>query len=68
MHRWHAGWPITETVTVYLLSKLPEEVVSSLGFAFVGDSHEIVRLASHHKSCILLPNAQYAWPTAESEE
>jgi nickel-dependent lactate racemase len=55
-------------VTVYLLSRLPEEVVSSLGFAFVGDLQQIARLATHHESCILLPDAQYAWPTVGGEE
>jgi nickel-dependent lactate racemase len=54
-------------VTVYLLSNLSEDVVSSLGFAYVGSPHEIARLASHHHSCVLLPDAQYAWPTVAGE-
>jgi nickel-dependent lactate racemase len=57
-----------DRTTVYLLSDLPEEVVSSLGFAYVADPHEISRLATHHESCILLPDAQYAWPTVAGEE
>jgi hypothetical protein len=54
-------------VTVYLLSGLPEDVVSSLGFAPVSGPAEIARLATHHDSCILLPDAQYAWPTVADE-
>ena len=54
--------------TIYLLSKLPEEIVSSVGFAYVADPHEISRLATHHESCVLLPDAQYAWPTVAGEE
>jgi nickel-dependent lactate racemase len=54
-------------VSVYLLSRLPEEIVSSLGFAYVDNNQEIARLATHHKSCILLPDSQYAWPTVAGE-
>lgn len=54
--------------TVYLLSNLPEEVVSSVGFAYVADPHEVSRLATRHESCILLPDAQYAWPIVAGEE
>ncbi|HTQ39414.1 MAG TPA: lactate racemase domain-containing protein [Pirellulales bacterium] len=57
-----------EHVTVYLLSDLTEEVVSPLGFAHVNDAAEIVRLATHYDSCILLPDAQHVWPTVEGEE
>lgn len=48
--------------TVYLLSRLDEELVSPLGFAPVADAAEIARLATHHASCILLPDAQFARP------
>jgi nickel-dependent lactate racemase len=52
-----------DRVTVYLLSRLSDDVVSSLGFAHVDNPQEIARLATHHDSCILLPDAQYAWPS-----
>jgi len=55
-------------VTVYLLSRLAEDVVSPLGFAHVDSPQEIVRLATHYDSCILLPDAQYAWPTVAGED
>ena len=42
---------------VYLLSQLDEDVVESLGVAYVSCPEELVRLASHHDSCILLRNA-----------
>jgi nickel-dependent lactate racemase len=54
--------------TVYLLSNLAEDEVTSLGFAYVANPQEITRLATHHNSCILLPDAQYAWPTVASEQ
>ena len=45
---------------VYLLSQLDEDVVESLGVAYVSCPEELVRLASHHDSCILLRNAHQA--------
>jgi lactate racemase len=54
--------------TVYLLSNLAEDDVTSLGFAYVANPHEITRLATHHNSCILIPDAQYAWPTVAGEQ
>jgi nickel-dependent lactate racemase len=56
-----------DRATVYLLCRLPEDVVSPLGFAHVGSPQEITRLATHHNSCILLPDAQFAWPTVAGE-
>ena len=48
--------------TIYLLSHLPEETVSSLGLAYVASPDEVARLATHHDSCILISDAQYAAP------
>jgi nickel-dependent lactate racemase len=48
--------------TIYLLSRLPEETVSSLGLAYVASADEVARLATHHDSCILISDAQYAAP------
>ena len=53
-----------ERVQVYLLSRLDESVVEELGVAPVTAAAEIARLASRHRSCILLANAQFASPTA----
>lgn len=56
-----------ERVQVYLLSRLDESVVEELGVAPVTAAEEIARLASRHRSCILLANAQFASPTAAGE-
>ena len=45
---------------VYLLSRLDEDVVESLGLAYVACPEEVTRLAAHHDSCILLQNAHRA--------
>jgi hypothetical protein len=52
---------------VYLLSRLDEDVVESLGVAFVACPEEVARLASHHDSCILLQNAHHAVATVADE-
>jgi nickel-dependent lactate racemase len=56
-----------DRATVYFLSRLPEATVLSLGFAHVAATEEIVRLASHHTSCILIENGQYARPVVAGE-
>ncbi len=56
-----------QRVQVYLLSGLDESVVEELGVAHVSAASEIARLASRHRSCILLSNAQYALPTPVEE-
>jgi nickel-dependent lactate racemase len=56
-----------ERVQVYLLSRLDESVVEELGVAPVTAAAEIARLASRHRSCILLANAQFASPTAAGD-
>lgn len=56
-----------ERVQVYLLSQLDESVVEELGIAPVAAAAEIGRLASRHRSCILLANAQFASPTAADD-
>jgi nickel-dependent lactate racemase len=54
-------------VQVYLLSRLDESVTEKLGVGHIAAPAEIARLASRHRSCILLANAQYALPTAAEE-
>ncbi len=51
-----------ERVRIYLLSKMDEDVVEALGFGYIQSPSEITRLAKHHESCILLPDAQYGRP------
>ncbi len=53
--------------TVYLLSRLDENVVEELGVAPVSHSDEIARLSRRFDSCILLANAQYARATPAAE-
>jgi nickel-dependent lactate racemase len=49
-----------DRATVYLLSRLDDEVVEELGMAPVQDAAEVARLAGRHDSCILLASAQHA--------
>ena len=51
-----------ERVRIYLLSNLGEDIVESVGFGYIQSPAEITRLAKHHDSCILLPDAQYGRP------
>ncbi len=53
---------------VYLLSRLDESTVEELGMAPVASLADLSRLASHHESCLLLPNAQYTQPSLVGEE
>jgi nickel-dependent lactate racemase len=53
-------------VRVYLLSKLPEDVVERMGLAYVADPREIANLCERHESCIILSNAQRVWPTLKN--
>ncbi|MCA9167130.1 MAG: DUF2088 domain-containing protein [Planctomycetales bacterium] len=52
---------------VYLLSRLDEERVESLGVAYVSGPDEVVRLASQHDSCVVLQNAQQVMPRLSEE-
>ena len=52
---------------VYLLSRLDEERVEELGLAYVASADEVVRLVSHHESCVVLQNAQQAVPRLADE-
>lgn len=56
-----------QRVRVYMLSQLDEDIVQSLGIAYVSCPEEVVRLASHHDSCILLQNAHQAVPMVAAE-
>jgi hypothetical protein len=56
-----------DRVTVYLLSRLDEDAVTSLGLAYVARPDEINRLASHYDSCIVVADAQFVRPTLASE-
>ncbi len=51
-----------ERMRIYLLSNLGEDVVESVGFGYIQSPTEISRLATHHESCILLPDAHYGRP------
>ncbi len=56
-----------QRVRVYMLSQLDEEVVQSLGIAYISCPEEVVRLATRHDSCILLQNAHQAVPLIAAE-
>jgi nickel-dependent lactate racemase len=49
-----------QRVRVYLLSDLDESVVDELGMAYVSRAEEVATLTTHHKSCLVLGNAQHA--------
>jgi nickel-dependent lactate racemase len=52
---------------VYLLSRLDEDCVQSLGLAYISSPDEVARLVSRHDSCILLQNAHQAIPSVKAE-
>jgi lactate racemase len=56
-----------DRATIYLLSQLDEDAVTSLGLAYVARPEEINRLASHYESCIFLADAQFVRPTVTTE-
>jgi nickel-dependent lactate racemase len=52
---------------VYLLSRLDEECVQSLGLAYIAAPEEVARLAARHDSCLVLHNAHQAVPRVKAE-
>ncbi len=53
--------------TVYLLSRLEPSLVEDLGMVPLADAEELVRLARHFDSCVVLGNASFATATIEDE-
>jgi nickel-dependent lactate racemase len=74
-HRSHesdsrAAWQLARALQrgpVYFLSQLEDEVVEELGLAPIADFEQLARLASHHESCIVLDDSQYAVATVADE-
>jgi nickel-dependent lactate racemase len=65
-----AAWQLAHALKqgpVYLLSRLDDEVVESLGLAPVEQAAQIGRLARRFDSCIVLAGAQHAAVTIENE-
>jgi hypothetical protein len=65
-----ATWQIARSLArgpVYLLSQLEATTVEDLGLAPAADIDELVRLASHYESCIVLDDAQYALASVEED-
>lgn len=50
---------------VYLLSKLPTEVVEELGMIALADANELQRLVSTITNCRVIPFANYTWCEVE---
>lgn len=50
---------------VYLLSKLPTEVVEELGMIALADANELQRLVSTIANCRVIPFANYTWCEVE---
>lgn len=50
---------------VYLLSKLPTEVVEELGMIALADANELQRLVSTITNCHVIPFANYTWCEVE---
>lgn len=46
---------------VYLYSNMPSDIVEELGIIAIEDSAELQRLTTAARSCVALPNANYAW-------
>jgi lactate racemase-like protein len=67
------SWPAWQLVRalqrgpVYFLSQLEEELVEEMGLAPITDFDQLARLASHHESCLVLDDAQYAVATVTDE-
>ncbi|MBS0211303.1 MAG: DUF2088 domain-containing protein [Planctomycetes bacterium] len=50
---------------IYLLSQLDESTVEGLGMIHVTEPADVGRLIARSDSCVVLPDAQFAWPTVE---
>ena len=46
---------------VFLYSNIPSDIVEELGIIAIEDPAELQRLTTAAKSCVALPNANYAW-------
>lgn len=46
---------------VYLHSRIPADIVEELGMIPIGEANEIQRLTIASETCVVLPNANYAW-------
>ena len=51
---------------LYLLSRLDETTVEQLNMIPVTDPADVGRLVARHESCVVLPDAQFIWPTVAS--
>ena len=56
---------VLRNTRLYLLSQLPENVVTDLGVAYVSESHEVKNLCQRHATYAVLRHAQLCWPTRE---
>lgn len=66
-----SAWQLAQALrrgTVYLLSQLNEELVESLGMAPVEQPSQIGRLPQRFDSCIVLANAQHAFPIVDNDD
>ena len=50
---------------VYLVSRLNDEFVEDMGLLPLA-ADQLSRLAARHGSCVVIPDAQFAWPRLES--
>ena len=65
------AWTLLEArrhARVLLLSRLDGETVEDLGLGFVEHAQDIDRLGRQHESCIVLANAQHAYPVPREEQ
>jgi nickel-dependent lactate racemase len=65
-----AAWQVARSLArgpVYLLSQLEATTVEDLGMAPAADIDELVRLAGHYESCIVLDDAHYALASVEED-
>jgi hypothetical protein len=54
--------PALRDVSLFLLSGLNEQLVEDLGMVPITRPSEIANLCHRHERCIVLSNAQHAWP------
>ncbi|MCA9246059.1 MAG: DUF2088 domain-containing protein [Planctomycetales bacterium] len=58
--QWQVISRALERCSLFLLSRIDDDLIEDLGMAPVHDEHEIERLVSQFESCIVLANGQFA--------
>ena len=57
--------PALRDVSIYLLSAVNEQLIEDLGMVPVAKPSEVVNLCRQSKCCVVVSNAQHAWPKVD---